>query len=240
VTSFQYSGTELEAIAEGKNYYHWILGRFAPYLGRHVVEVGGGIGTFSEYILSLDGVEDLVVIEPAGNMYPVLAERFRNNMRVKTVNAYLGDMHVARIADSLVAVNVIEHVEDDEQFLKQAANTVIPGGHLLLFVPAIPAIYGTLDKAFDHFRRYSKSALRRVVERAGWEVTEVSYVNFVGILPWFIAGKILRRKTIGSRQMRIFDRVVIPVMSRIESKWKPVVGQSLLLIARNSGGGIAR
>ena len=234
MTDFQYSGTELEAIAEGKNYYHWIVGRFAPYLGHHVVEVGGGIGTFSEYLLSVDGVESLAVIEPAGNVFPILATRFRGNPRVKTVNAYIQDMHVERIADSVIAVNVIEHVEDDVAFLRHAADLVVPGGHLLLFAPAVPAIYGSLDSAFDHFRRYSKAGLRSLVERAGWEVIEISYVNLIGILPWFVAGRILRRKTIGSRQMRIFDRVVIPVMSRIESRWKPIIGQSLLVVARNS------
>jgi SAM-dependent methyltransferase len=233
MTDFQYSGTELEAIAGAKNYYRWIIKQFAPYLGHHVVEVGGGIGTFSEYVLSVEGVESLVAIEPAANVFPILAERFRSDSRVTTVNAYIGDIHLEQVADSLVAVNVIEHIENDGEFLRHAREIVLPGGHLLLFAPALPAIYGTLDRAFEHFRRYSKSALGAVVERSGWEVRELFYVNLLGVLPWLIAGKIFRSTTIGPRQIRVFDKIGVPVISKIESRWEPAFGQSLLLVARN-------
>jgi SAM-dependent methyltransferase len=234
-TSFQYSGTELEAVASAKNYYQWIVERFAPFFGRRVVEVGAGIGTFAEFIIRSPGVESLLCVEPAENVFPVLAERFSDDERIETVHATIDQLDVVGAADSLVAVNVLEHVEDDEAFLRAAARIVVPGGHLLLFVPAHQFLYGSLDAAFDHYRRYSKPGLSSVVSRAGWEVVRISNVNIAGVLPWLIAGRILRKTTLGHRQMRIFDSLVVPVMKRIESVREPFIGQSLLVIARNPG-----
>lgn len=232
-TSFQYSGTELDAVANAKNYYKWIVERFAPFLGRRVVEVGAGIGTFAEFIIGSPGVESLLCVEPAENVFPVLAERFSSDTRIRTIHASIDQLDVVDAADSLVAVNVLEHVEDDEAFLRAAARIVVPGGHLLLFVPAHQFLYGSLDAAFDHYRRYSKAGLSSVVSRAGWESVRISNVNIAGILPWLIAGKILRNTTLGHRQMRIFDRLVVPVMKRVESVREPFIGQSLLAVARN-------
>jgi SAM-dependent methyltransferase len=233
-TTFQYSGTELEAVAEGRNYYRWIADRFAPFFGRRVVDVGAGIGTFSEFVISTPGVESLLSVEPAGNVFPTLARKFGGHERVRTVKANIDQLDFVDGADSLVAVNVLEHVEDDEAFLRAAAKIVGPGGHLLLFVPAHQFLYGSLDAAFDHYRRYSRAGLSSLLSCSGWEPLSISNVNVAGILPWLIAGRLLRRKTIGHRQMQLFDRLVIPVMRRLESVREPFIGQSLLVVARNA------
>ncbi|MFN2601778.1 MAG: class I SAM-dependent methyltransferase [Gemmatimonadaceae bacterium] len=232
-TTFQYSGTELEAVAGGKNYYRWIVDRFAPFFGRQVVEVGAGIGTFSEFVIDSPGVESLLSVEPAGNVFPTLERKFKSSDRVRTVRANIDEVVTATEADSIVAVNVLEHVEDDEAFLRAAAKIVRPDGHVLLFVPAHQFLFGSLDKAFDHYRRYSKAGLSSLLSRAGWEPIQISNVNIAGVLPWLVAGKILRNTTIGHRQMRLFDSLVIPVMRKIESIREPFIGQSLLAIARN-------
>ena len=232
-TSFQYSGTELEAVAGGRNYYRWIADRFAPFFGRRVVEIGAGIGTFSEFIIDSPGVESLLSVEPAGNVFPVLGRKFLGSERVRTVKANIDQVDMVAEADSLVAVNVLEHVEDDEAFLRAAAKIVRPDGHLLLFVPAHQFLFGSMDKAFDHYRRYSKAGLSSLLSRSVWEPLQISNVNIAGVLPWLVAGKLLRNTTIGHRQMRIFDSLVIPVMRKIESVREPFIGQSLLAIGRN-------
>jgi len=232
-TTFQYSGTELEAVAGGRNYYRWIVDRFAPYFGSKVVEVGAGIGTFSEFVVESPGVESLLSVEPAGNVFPALESKFLGSRRVRTIKANIDQVDLVTQADSLVAVNVLEHVEDDEAFLRAASRIVRPGGHLLLFVPAHQFLFGSLDKAFDHYRRYSKMVLSSLLSRSGWEPIRISNVNIAGVLPWLIAGKILRNTTIGHRQMRVFDSLVIPVMRKIESIREPFIGQSLLVIGRN-------
>ena len=234
-TSFQYSGTELEAVAGGRNYYRWIADRCAPFFGRRVIEVGAGIGTFSEFVIGTPGVESLLSVEPAENVFPALARKFGGHERVRTVKANIDQVDLVDAADSLVAVNVLEHVEDDEGFVRAAAKIVVPGGHLLLFVPAHQFLYGSLDAAFDHYRRYTKAGLSSLLSRSGWESLSISNINVAGILPWLVAGKLLRSTTIGHRQMRLFDRLVIPVIRRLESIREPFIGQSLLVIARKPG-----
>lgn len=232
-TTFQYSGTELEAVAGGRNYYRWIADRFAPFFGRRVVDVGAGIGTFSEFVINTPGVESLLSVEPAENIFPVLARKFDSYTRVRTVKGNIDQVDLVDGADSLVAVNVLEHVEDDEAFLRVATRIIVPGGHLLLFVPAHQFLYGSLDAAFDHYRRYSKKGMSSLLSRSGWGPLTISNVNLAGILPWLIAGKVLRKTTIGPRQMQLFDRFVIPLMRRLESIREPFIGQSLLVVARN-------
>ncbi|HEX6573756.1 MAG TPA: methyltransferase domain-containing protein, partial [Gemmatimonadaceae bacterium] len=152
MSDFKYSGNELDSLAEARNYYSWVLRQFEPFLGPTVIEAGAGIGTFSEFLLSSPNVEKLIAIEPASNTFPHLESRFKDNPRVETKKGYLSEFYGGLKADVIVAVNVLEHVEDHEGFLREAYAAINPGGSLLLFVPALPAIYGTLDKAFEHHR----------------------------------------------------------------------------------------
>src|SRR5260221_1653022 len=117
-TSCRYSGTELDAVAGGRNYYRWIVDRFAPFFGSKVVEVGAGIGTFSEFVIDSPGVESLLSIEPAGNVFPALENKFLGSDRVRTVPANIDHVDLTTEADSLVALNILQHVADDEAFVR--------------------------------------------------------------------------------------------------------------------------
>ncbi len=228
---FNYSGVELDSLALAQNYYAWVLRQFAPYLGPRVVEVGAGIGTFSEFLLRAQIVKELIAIEPAANTFPHLARRFAGDSRVRTISGYLGSQSEAFSANALVAVNVLEHVADHEAFLGHAHDAVISGGSLLLFVPALPAIYGSLDKAFEHERRYTRNSLRTVIEAAGWNVRRVTYMNLPGIAAWFLAGRIFKKTTIAAPEAKAYDRLVIPWLSRMESIVAPPIGSNLVAIA---------
>ncbi|MEO8577017.1 MAG: class I SAM-dependent methyltransferase, partial [Gemmatimonadales bacterium] len=228
---FNYSGSELDSLAEARNYYAWVLRQFEPYLGPTVVEVGAGIGTFSEFILSSPRVERLVAIEPAANTFPHLEKRFAGNKRVRTINGYLGDHYQSLSANAVVAVNVMEHIADDEAFLRQSLQLTVSNGALLLFVPALPAIFGSLDKVFEHERRYTRSSLRRVIESSGWNVKRITYMNLPGIAAWFVAGRILNKTSISPSDAKAYDRLVVPWLSRVESVIPPPIGSNLVAIA---------
>ncbi|HEX8904864.1 MAG TPA: class I SAM-dependent methyltransferase, partial [Longimicrobiaceae bacterium] len=195
-TVFTYSGEELDALAEARNYYGWISGRFAPYLGGRILEVGAGIGTFTEHLLARAPGARITVVEPAENNYPHLERRFSGDPRVTPRYGYLDETVEPGSADSVVAVNVMEHVEDDGAFLRNAARALSPGGHVCLFVPALPALFGSLDRAFDHFRRYTRPVLRGRLESAGLTPVDVRYMNLPGVAAWWMAGKVLRRTTV--------------------------------------------
>ncbi|MFL5488186.1 MAG: class I SAM-dependent methyltransferase [Gemmatimonadaceae bacterium] len=232
ISEFSYSGTELDAVAEATNYYRWIIDSFAGALGKRIVEAGAGIGTVSELLLERASPREMLLIEPAENNIPTLHRKFDSDSRVRIHHGYLEDIGQSVSADTVIAVNVLEHVERDAEFLRAAHTTLGPGGGLLLLVPAVPALYGSLDKAFDHYRRYTRSALEGQLLAAGFEIETLHYLNLLGVAAWFAAGRILHRTTLGRRQVRFYDRFVIPWLRAIESWVHPPIGQSLLAIAR--------
>lgn len=230
-TDFSYSGSELDAVAEADNYYRWIIDAFSAHIGARTVEAGAGIGTVSELILQRGKIKDLLLIEPATNNVPALRKRFAGDPRVRVHEGYLEDLAPTLSADSIIAVNVLEHVEKDLEFLRAAHAGLVPGGKLLILVPAVPAVFGSLDRAFGHYRRYTRSVLKSVVVKAGFAIDDLHYLNGPGVAAWFVAGRVLGRTTLGRSQVRFYDRWVIPWLSRAENLVHPPLGQSLFLIA---------
>jgi SAM-dependent methyltransferase len=230
ISGFSYSGTELDALAGAPNYYRAIIDRFRPYLGRRVVEVGAGVGTFARFVLGEPTVDEMTLVEPADNNLPTLRERFAGDRRVTVRQGYLEDLVPSRPVDSIVAVNVLEHVEDDQRFLRAAHDALLPGGHILLFIPALSQIFGTLDEAFGHFRRYTKPLLATRLAAAGFSDVRLRYTNFPGIASWYVAGRVLRKRTLAPRDVRVYDRVVMPWVTAFERFWEPPLGQSIIAI----------
>jgi SAM-dependent methyltransferase len=238
---FAYSGTELDAMSGAENYYRWIIRRFAPFTGREILEVGAGVGTFASHLLAAlphgpSGPQLLTLIEPAGNLYPTLESRFKNNPWVTTLQGDLETCADSLRPDTEILVNVLEHVKDDEACLALLHRILQPGGHLLIFVPALPWLYGSLDAAFEHHRRYTRAELERKLRAAGFELREMRFVNLPGVAAWWFSGKILRRKTITPGAVHFYDRWVFRPWSGIEDVCAPPLGQNLLAIARRSGG----
>jgi hypothetical protein len=117
------------------------------------------------------------------------------------------------------------HIADDRAALVALRERLRPGGHLLLLVPSHPFLYGPIDRAFDHERRYAKRALRSLVEAAGFQVADLRRVNPVGALGWLVAGRVLRRSGIPGGPLRAFDRIV-PLL-RLLDRAEPPLGLSL-------------
>lgn len=229
---FSYASDELDAMAAASNYYGWIMDRFRPYLGKRVMEVGAGIGTFSEYLAEgLPGAA-LTLLEPATNNLTRLRERFAGRPGVEVRQGYLDGSLEPGSVDSIVAVNVLEHVPDDAGFVAAALSALEPGGRVILFVPAGPGIFGAMDEAFEHYRRYTREGLGALLAQGGLEIEELRYTNLPGVLAWWFTGKVLRRRTVTPGAARLYDRLVIPWLRRLESYWTPPRGQNLLAIAR--------
>jgi SAM-dependent methyltransferase len=232
IETFSYRGSELEAMAQARNYYRWILRIAKPYLGRRVAEIGAGVGNFAAILIEEVPIQELFLIEPARNLHSQLEGRFGRDPRVRIVKDVLSDAFAFQGLQSLVAINTIEHIENDEEFLQLTYKALAPGGTVVLFAPALQAIFGSLDQSFDHFRRYNKRILIKLLQNAGFSLEKSLYLNFPGIISWFLAGKILRQQTLGMRQVRFYDTWAIPVIARIEHFCSPPLGQSILAIAR--------
>ena len=216
------SDYSLDRMAEADRYNAWLLDRARPYLGSRVLELGAGIGTFTEQLA--DG-RDVVAVEPDSALLPDL----RANAPSATV--FEGDVETAPPGpfDSAVCFNVLEHIADHAGALGAIRERLRPGGHLLLLVPSHPFLYGPIDAAFEHERRYAKEPLRTLLETAGFRVVELRRVNPVGALGWLVAGRVLRRSEIPGGPLRAFDRAV-PVLRALDRAELPL-GLSLWAVA---------
>jgi SAM-dependent methyltransferase len=132
--------------------------------------------------------------------------------------------------DTVVCLNVLEHIEDDVATLADLYAVLPAGGRLVLIVPALARLYGTLDVHLHHFRRYEKAELEEKVRNAGFALEDCRFLNRPGILGWYLNGKILRRRVLPSGQLAAF-RLLLPLLKREEAN-PPPVGMSLLAIAR--------
>lgn len=226
----QYAGTELETLAVAENYHRWIVDQFRPFLGDTVVEVGAGIGSVSKLLLE-SPIKRLFAFEPAQNLYPLLAKSLERDARAMAVNSKFEPSCVPEGIDSVVYLNVLEHIQDDRSELARARAALKPNGHLLVFVPALQWLYSEFDRHVGHHRRYTKKALCRLAEDLGFEIVAARYFDVVGIVPWYV-GFVLLRGRPGTANVARYDRFVVPALRCLESFITPPIGKNVLLIAR--------
>ncbi len=230
MNSFDYLGTDLEAMLCADNYNQWIFDALQPYLGDKIAEVGAGQGNFTRLLFEQHHGE-VHCFEPSRNMFPLLEEQFRDSDRVKLDNHFfVGKDHVGAF-DTMVYVNVLEHIEHDLDELKGAWQALQPGGHLLIYVPALMALFSESDRQMGHFRRYRRSGLRQLVEAAGFNTLTCRYYDSVGALGWWVNCVLLKRG-LNKNAVFVYDRFVVPWLRRLESLVAPPLGKNVLLIAR--------
>lgn len=210
-------------------YHQWIIEEFAPALGPDVAEVGAGIGSVSEMLLRLP-IKHLHAYEPSGNLHPVLAERLAGESRATVVPGFFPGDSAPASFDTVLYLNVLEHIEDDLGELQRARAALRPGGRLLVFVPALSWLYSELDREMGHCRRYEREGLRALVGRAGFRIERLDYFDVVGIVPWYLAFVLLKRR-LGAGKVSLYDRLVVPLMRHIEQRLRPPIGKNLLLVA---------
>ncbi len=215
-----------------------MLESFRPRLRGKVIEIGAGTGNIS--CMYADWVEELLLLEPAKNLYLHLQERFAGRPHVRTVCELVEDVHAREMAspgscggpfDAALLANVLEHISDDAAMLRQIFDLVRPGGSLLLFVPALPWLYGALDTRVHHLRRYKRDSLADVVGRAGFTMQSMHFFDLPGVIPWFVAGRVLRQKEYSEPMAKLYDRMVVPVARLLEKVVKPPFGKNLICIA---------
>ena len=227
-----YPGKELEAMASAAHYRRWIVDEFDPYLGKRIAEVGAGIGSITRILLERP-VDHLVAFEPSANMFPQLARAVDGHANARAVNELFGGEQAGQDYDSVVYINVLEHVEHEREELLAAYHALRPGGHLLVFVPALAWLYSDFDREVGHFRRYSRDGLQRVVARAGFDLVRSRYFDVAGVLPWYVHFTLLGRG-MGKGSVSLYDRWVVPPMRTLESWVSPPLGKNLLLVARRN------
>lgn len=229
--------TTLERMNGAVHYNAWLGRKFRPHLGARVLEVGAGLGTITEQLAP--GRELCIALE----VEPFYVERLRARFKdTPQVRPHLSGVELAdwqalareRI-DTVVLSNVLEHIEDDAAAVRNFRHVLPQGGKLLILVPALPALFGSLDEAVGHHRRYTPEALRTVLSANGFVVESLEWMNLLGIPGWYVNGKLFRRRAVPALQLKLYDRLA-PALGRLESKFRLPIGMSLFAVARASGG----
>jgi hypothetical protein len=228
----QYPGKELEALAFAVNYHRWIIDAFEPYLGETIAEVGAGVGSVSKLLLG-KRIKRLFAFEPSHNLYPFLKEELRHEGRAQAINDFFGPRYAHEGFDSVVYINVLEHIQDDRTELVQAREMLNPQGHLLVFVPALAWLYSDFDKQIGHWRRYTKGGLSGLARDVGFTLVKAQYFDLAGIIPWYINFVLLRNST-GSGSVSLYDRLVVPTLRLIEGVVPPPIGKNVLLVGKKA------
>jgi SAM-dependent methyltransferase len=222
----------LEALESAQNYNAWVASLVSPYLGDDPIEIGSGTGTFAAIWLEA-GLRRLVVTEVDPRLLDVLRKRFASDSRVVVKEIDVLEVSPAKHSCA-VALNVLEHISDDVAALRSAAQLVRPGGAVVMFVPAFPFALSGFDRAIGHYRRYTAKSARKAFVAAGLAVDECRYVNSPGLVGWTLGVKVLGMQPRAGLVLRTWDRALIPPTRRLESRWPPPFGQSLLIAGRTA------
>ena len=218
-------------------YNRWQYDRVAPFLGRRVCEVGSGIGNMSA--LFLNGGPELLVLTDTDPYYrEALDQRFTDRQDVVVEELTLPDFTAGNRfqefrLDTVVALNVIEHIADDVEALRCIRNMLRPPGRAVVLVPALERLFGSLDSALGHQRRYTKRNIAERMRQAGFRVERVFYFNLVGTLGWWLNARVRRVPRIPLAQLRYFDRLV--PMLRLEDRIGLPIGQSVIAVGAVDG-----
>jgi len=221
------------------NYHRWILRNFGDNaLGRRIWDAGAGIGIVTA---SLAEAADFVLATEFSPMnLAALQERFGDSPRVRVAHCDLsGDAALSFRDcnfDTVISLDVIEHLQDDLHALRVFHEVLSPAGRVLIKVPAHPILFGAMDEASAHCRRYRKAELREKLTRAGFELERITHMNMAATFPYFVKSRVLKRRTnfsnsIDPNRLGLYDRL-IPWLERMEHALPVPFGLSLIAVGR--------
>lgn len=223
----------LHDLDKATRFNDWMADAILPHLGDRVLEIGSGIGNLSAKLCQ----RDAYFASDSDELYCLhLERRFAGRPGVKVPRVDLTKAQdfkpLKEAVDTVVCLNVLEHMEDDAAALKHMRSALTPGGKVVLLVPNLPSAFGSIDKMAGHQRRYTKETLGAVLKTAGFTVESIEDFNRVSLPAWIWNGKVLKRETFSRVQLKLFDSFVW-LFKRVDFLF-PWPGQSLVAVGRRS------
>jgi SAM-dependent methyltransferase len=224
---------DLRALRSATRYQRWVLESFGSALSGRVLEVGAGNGNFTRWLPAR--VASVVALEPEPEMRQELLELHLKDVEV------LGDpletYASGRTFDCVLMINVLEHIADEGSALEAARSALRPGGRICILAPAHQLLFGSLDHKYQHFRRYTRSRLARVLHDSGFVVGSCRYINPVGALGWFVATRLMRVPRLTRGSVAASEHLAVPLGRRIDERGVRLpFGQSVIAVATRDEG----
>ncbi|MBI2821296.1 MAG: glycosyltransferase [Acidobacteria bacterium] len=225
----EYGSHILTQLERARQFNLWMGETLRPYVGVRVLELGAGIGTLANQLIP----RELYVASDVNPHYLHYLRSYslgKPYFRVMQIDADNPEnfRDLQGQFDTVMMINVLEHVPDEAQSLRNVSSVLKPGGRVVILVPQQPALYGSLDKALEHRERYTAAGLRRALTDAGFSIERIFDFNRFSVPGWWFNGKLLRRKSFSHVQLKILD-TSIPVLKRIDRLW-PWRGLSLIAV----------
>ncbi|MBN2493517.1 MAG: glycosyltransferase [Deltaproteobacteria bacterium] len=231
----RYGHYVLQSLSTTRRFSAWMVSAIEPWLGHRILEIGSGIANISRL---LPRRERLTLSDRDPEYLRLLRQAFEGAEGVDVVELDLDrDAHFERLErryDTVVCLNVLEHVEDDAGAVRRMASVLEPGGRLVVLVPQHGFLMSEMDRALGHVRRYDPGALEALLGGAGLEVEAVSQFNAAAILGWLVNARLLGRTRLDSLQLKAFD-MLVPLLARVEHRL-PLPGISAIGVGRKPQG----
>jgi glycosyltransferase involved in cell wall biosynthesis len=204
----------LARLNRAPRFTRWMAETIKPYVGERVLEIGAGTGNLTENLVP----RGFYMASDVNSQYLSRLEKLRQTrpyLRVQRTDAARQETYPAEQFDTVVCLNVIEHLQDDVAALRNIRNALDEHGRAIILVPNGPALFGSLDTVLGHFRRYTREQLIRSCEEAGFRVQMLLKFNRVGAPGWWWNGKVLKRETFGLWQMKLLN-FLVPMVKHVD------------------------
>ena len=223
----------LQLMGSAGNYNRWIHRTISPYIGSDILEIGCGVGAMTGFFIN----KRLVVgTDISMKNIRKIRKRFgrRSNFSVFNHDISKGMGPLRRFTfDTVLCINVLEHIKDDIAALSNSGKLLSRKGRLVLFLPAFQLLYGSVDRADRHYRRYDRKSISKKLKKAGFSIEKMFFMNLPGFFGWYYHSRILKASLHPKRDISLFDRLV-PVFSFFENIIRPPFGLSLVVVAKKN------
>lgn len=215
---------------------HWMFESISPYVKGEILEIGSGIGNISSVFV--DKKISLYLSDYSDEYCALLKKKFDTETYIKgifkidLVDKDFGTRHADLLGtfDTVFALNVVEHIDDDRLAVENCYKLLAPGGQLILLMPAYPALYNRFDKELGHYRRHTRNTMNKLLSR-NFELVKTWHFNLAGIPGWFLFGSVFHRKNISEGQMNAFDKLV-PLSRIADALTRRKIGLSVIGVGR--------
>jgi len=227
----------LDVISEAVNFNRWMYDQIKDHCHGKILEIGSGIGNISGFFIADN--KNIWVSDLRQNYRDALTEKFngkKNLGGVLDLDIVRPDFdqackHLFESFDTIFALNVVEHIEQDNLAIHNCKKLLKKGGKLIILVPAFQSLYNGFDKELYHYRRYTKHTLNKLFKENHFHLVESRYFNALGILGWYVSGKLQRNKTIPKGQMKLYN-LIIPISKMLDAVMLKKVGLSVITVGQ--------
>lgn len=223
----------LEILSEANRFNEWMFETIKPFCKGKILEVGSGIGNISKFFVQNSA--DITLSDIRQNYCENLKASFPNQ-KVLHLDLVAQDFDsrfesYLEYFDTIFALNVIEHIEDDFKAVENAKKLLKSQGCLIILVPAYQVLYNNFDIALHHYRRYTKKTLTELFYSQKFQIVHKQYFNCMGILGWYISGKIQKNKTLPKNQVRLYN-FLVPIFKLIDKIVFNQIGLSVIVVGK--------